>query len=211
MKNYAALSTVIAAATPTGVAMSAYTPTNSAASCPAVDASWGAASALPPTPNSGLCDCMYASLTCVPSSSLSSKDYGDLFGTLCGLAGSPCSIIAADAKAGTYGQYSMCTDQQKLGIALNAYYVSQKSAASACSFGGKAVTTKASAASTCSAVIASASVAATQSSTSGSSAATSSNFAAPMPMTAVRLGFTDVMVGLYALIAMGVGAGMVLL
>ncbi|RMZ89780.1 hypothetical protein DV736_g2989, partial [Chaetothyriales sp. CBS 134916] len=139
--NY--LSSEIATISPSGVNSADYNPTNTAAaSCPSVGTEWQAASALPPTPNAQLCDCMYSALTCVPND-VSGDDVGDLFGIVCGLGKDVCAGITANATTGDYGAYGMCNSNQQLGWALNAYYDQQSAsgnAASACDFSGSATT-----------------------------------------------------------------------
>ena len=103
--NY--LSSQIAAATPSGVNSASYNPTNTAAaSCPSVGSDWAAASALPPTPNRQLCQCMYSALTCVPHN-VADDAAGELFGTVCGLgeAQGVCAGISSNTSTGTYGAY----------------------------------------------------------------------------------------------------------
>lgn len=214
MKNYNALKTKIASVNPSSTASSAYTPTNSPAACPVLGNSWVASNNLPPTPDSNLCACMYTSLQCVPKSGLDVQKYGGIFGFICGSVPAACAGINGNVTTGVFGAYSFCTDQQKLGYVLDQYYKNQKSAASACDFNGQAVVSKpAAAASSCSASLASASsansVAATATAASTSSAS-SSNVAVPVPIkTLFAVG--DLAVGLYALVAMGVGAAMVIL
>jgi len=213
MKNYKVLSSKIAAATPSSTSSSAYTPTNSAQSCPPLDDNWVASNSLPPTPNQELCDCMFNSLTCVPAKGLALKDYGAIFDYICDASKESCVGINGDVTSGVFGAYSMCGAKEKLGYVLDAYYKNQNMASSACDFDGQAVLTSApAAASTCSKILSSASaansVAATATGAGG--AAKSSNIAAPIP---IKNAFTigELAVGLYAVVAMGVGAGMVLL
>lgn len=144
LADFNALSSQIALISPTGVNSASYTPTNTvAASCPSVGPDWQAASALPPTPNEQLCECMFNALTCVPNG-VSTDDIGDLFGVVCGLGDNVCSGITANATLGNYGAYGMCNPEQQLGWALNTYYEEQLAAgngASACDFSGSATTT----------------------------------------------------------------------
>lgn len=216
MKNYNALKTVIAKVDPSSTASSAYSPTNSPAACPVLSSNWQASgNNLPPTPDSSLCECMFNSLSCQPKSGLSPEKYGDIFGYICGAVPSACQGINGNTSTGVYGAFSGCNDEQKLGFVLDAYYKSQKSAASACDFKGEAVINKAAAASgSCTAALSSASaansVAATATQASGSSTATSSNVAAPMSVKAL-FSVGDMAIGLYVLVAMGVGATMVVL
>lgn len=137
----------IANVTPSSVAMSAYSPTNSPASCPATGSTWAAvATPLPPTPNQELCSCMYDSLSCVVAPSVNSSDYGQLFGEVCGYGSSICSGFSANASTGHYGAFGMCNSTEQLALAFNNYYIGQSSSASACNFGGSATVKAASSA-----------------------------------------------------------------
>ncbi|PYH98130.1 1,3-beta-glucanosyltransferase [Aspergillus ellipticus CBS 707.79] len=142
LTGFSSYSKEIATATPSGTNSASYTPTNTVArSCPTVDSSWQAASALPPAPNAELCDCMEETLSCVVKSTVSSEKYSDLFGTVCGYG--VCAGIDTNETSGAYGAYSMCESKQMLNWALNAYYEEQKSAggSSACDFAGSATLT----------------------------------------------------------------------
>ncbi|KAI0140298.1 Glucanosyltransferase-domain-containing protein [Pestalotiopsis sp. NC0098] len=216
MDNYDVLSSKLASATPSSTSMDSYEPTNSAQSCPATGDDWKAAEALPPTPNRELCECMYASLSCQPASSLSSDDYGDIFGYVCAQDEDACSSIKHDESTGVYGPYVGCNSTQQLGAILQAYYENQNSASTACDFDGSAtINSEPASDDTCKAMMeaasSSASVAATAtgaSSTSGSSS--TANFAAPIRMDrAMTIG--DFAIGAYMLVAAGVGAAMVAL
>lgn len=217
-KAYTALSSRIAAATPSSVSMAAYSPTNSAAACPAIGASWAAASALPPTPDDSLCECMFNSISCAPSSSLDEDDFGEVFGYICGQDPDSCAGVNGNASTGVFGAYSMCNSTQKLGYVLDTYYKAQKSASDACDFDGKAVTQSGSSSGDCKTKLASASsanaVAATAtagtgssggSSSGSSSSSTSSSLATPLHMKSF-FSVGDMAVGLWAVMAMGAGA-----
>ncbi|KAI7775077.1 hypothetical protein LA080_007413 [Diaporthe eres] len=216
-KAYTSLSSRIAAATPSSVAMDAYSPTNSAAACPAIGASWAAASSLPPTPDDSLCECMFNSISCAPSSSLSEDDFGEVFGYICGADPDSCAGVNGNASTGVFGAYSMCNSTQKLGYVLDTYYKAQKSASDACDFDGKAVTQSGSSSGDCKTKLASASsanaVAATATAGSGSSgsssgsssSSTSSSLATPLHMKSF-FSVGDMAVGLWAVMAMGAGA-----
>jgi hypothetical protein len=212
MKDYAALSTVIASVSPSSTQSSAYTPTNSPASCPDINENWAASNTLPPTPDSALCDCMYNTLSCVPKSGLATDKFGDIFDYICGAKPEACDGINGNATTGVYGSFSMCSDKQKLGYVLNQYYNLLDGASSACDFDGEAVTTKAAgASSSCSAALSSASAAASSTGSSASSSASASDsFARPM---SVKSAFTvgNLAIGAYVVVAMGVGAAMVAL
>lgn len=213
MKDYDTLKTVMSSINPSSTSMSAYQPTNTPAACPDVSDVWKVkGNALPPTPDANLCSCMFNSLSCVPSSSLSVKSYGDIFGFICAKQPNACAGISKNTTTGIYGAYLMCNATQQLGYAMDQYYNALNKASGACDFQGQAALRNAgSVDSKCSASLASASSAIQAAATAtGSGSSSSSNVAAPVPM---RNLFTmgDVAVGLYVVVAMAVGAGMVLL
>lgn len=144
MPDYSSLSKEIASATPSGVNSASYSPTNTAAqSCPTVGSSWEASDTLPPSPNPDLCECMMDSLTCTVKDTVSDKDVGKLFGTVCGLGGSVCDGIASNATTGKYGAYSMCSAKEKLSFIVDVYYrqqADQGNGNNACDFDGAAST-----------------------------------------------------------------------
>jgi uncharacterized membrane protein YgcG len=141
---------------------------NTPRACPAVQSGWAAASALPPTPNSATCETMVNTLSCVPSSSLTTAQIGPLFGTVCGMDQTACTKITSSPSTGVYGEFTMCNAVQQLSYALNQYYVNQKSASSACNFSGMAKIVTAS-----NAVVAGASNTSTGSTTSSSGSTSS--------------------------------------
>ncbi|KAI1110585.1 family 72 glycoside hydrolase [Nemania sp. NC0429] len=222
MKNYDVLRSKLAAVEPSSTAMSAYKPTNSPAACPGISENWKVAKALPPTPDSDLCDCMFRSLSCAPSSSLQEKDFGDIFSYICSNDENACAGIKHDTEAGVYGPYSMCNPKEQLGHVLDAYYNNQNQGSFACDFDGSAsVQSSPKVESSCKASLDRASsavaVAATATANSGTgsssgSGSESSDNAAPASMPSgpvVTLG--NMVVGLYVLVAMGAGAAMVAL
>lgn len=219
LDDFNSLSSQIAQVTVTGVNAASYTPTNTAAqSCPTTGSDWQAATALPPTPNQGLCSCMYDALTCVPND-VSADSIGDLFGVVCGFNDGSCSGILANGTSGVYGAYSMCNSTEQLGWVLNTYYAKQKAAgngASACDFSGSA-TTKAAVTptGTCASLISQAGAAGTGSVTAQPSGTAkghsgSGNGAAGFASTP-SLNLGAVHVAGYALVAVLSGAGMILL
>jgi hypothetical protein len=217
MRDYNALKTRVAEANPSSTSMSAYNPTNSPAACPPVSEDWQVkGEALPPTPDSSLCQCMYDSLSCVAAADLPTQNYSAIFDYICDPSrGNLCAGINGNTSTGVYGAYVGCNATHKLGYALDQYYNSQSKASSACDFGGQAVLKSGSAASSCSAALASASsanaVAATATSGNGAAAATSSSAAVATGPIRSLFALGDLVVGLYVLVAMGVGATMVLL
>lgn len=141
LADYDNYSSQMQKATPTGVNMDDYSPSNSPTACPSTDSDWRAvATPLPPTPNKELCQCMYNSLSCVVASDIDSEDYGDLFGTVCGLGDDVCAGIQANGSTGDYGAYSMCNSTEQLAFVLNEYYQAQDENQSACDFSGSATT-----------------------------------------------------------------------
>jgi 1,3-beta-glucanosyltransferase GAS1 len=85
---------------------------------------------------------MYQSLSCVVAPGVNEKNYGQLFGYVCGKDNSACDGIAANATTGDFGAYGMCNSTEQLGFIFNQYYSAQPSGAqaSACDFGGAART-----------------------------------------------------------------------
>ncbi|KAI9833810.1 MAG: 1,3-beta-glucanosyltransferase gas1 [Phylliscum demangeonii] len=143
LPDYTALSSQLAQVTPTAVNQASYAPTNTQArACPPTGAGWNASATLPPTPNKDLCGCAMKNLTCVAKAGITTESVGQLFGTVCGLDKSACAGIVADGSTGTYGALSMCNATEKLSWVFNAYYLHQSPSnrASACDFGGNAVT-----------------------------------------------------------------------
>ncbi len=139
LQDFNNLKTQIAKVHPTGVQMSAYTPSNSAASCPAENSNWrAAATPLPPTPNKQLCSCMTASLSCVVNPKTSASKYGSLFNYACAKNPKGCQGFVSNGQKGNYGAYSMCDPSEQLSWALNEYYLSQNKASTACDFKGAA-------------------------------------------------------------------------
>lgn len=133
------LSKEIAKATPTGVKMADYNPTNTAAAtCPSITpAKWEAqASPLPPVPNAQLCSCMTDTVSCKVADKTVETDFGEIFGYICGLKkGAYCAGINRNTTAGPYGAYGMCSPKDQLTFALNQYALN---VTGGCGFEGKA-------------------------------------------------------------------------
>ncbi|RFU80829.1 glycoside hydrolase family 72 [Trichoderma arundinaceum] len=221
LKDFSALQTQVTKADPKGVDESDYKPVNKPASCPALTDDWQAGSNLPPVPDQSLCTCMQNSLSCVRSDDLDTKDYGEIFGFICGKNPKVCAGINGDAANGVYGAYSMCDDSAKLDYVLDTYYQSQSKAASACDFNGQAQVVNAKPASSCSAALASAAAinkqAATATSpvgggsTADSDSSTSSSAAVAGRPVAHLLSMGEMSMALYMGVAMLVGASMIVL
>jgi len=173
LADFTSLSSQWAAATPTGIQSSSFKPTNTAArSCPTVQAGyWDSAENLPPTPNQNVCTCQVNTLKCKVKSGTSNDTISALFGEVCGLSAKACSGISGNTTTGTFGAFSMCSAEDQLSIALNAYYIGQQSASDACDFGGNATlsSNSPSAAGSCSSLLSSATSAASSGSTATSS------------------------------------------
>ena len=164
LPDYTALSSQLREISPTRVQNSAYTPSNSAPSCPSPESGvWDAATSLPPTPNQGLCDCLPSTLQCAAKSNLPATNISALFNTMCGDLHVDCAGINANGSfPGQYGAFSPCDANVKLSWLMNKYYLSQNKVAGACDFGGQATTRSAQAASgTCSQLLSEAGTAGT--------------------------------------------------
>lgn len=125
---------------PKGVNLNDYTPSNTAPSkCPPVGDDWEAKdNPLPPVANPDLCRCMMSSLGCIVNSDVDKKQYGDLFGTVCGYGDDICNGISHNATTGEFGAYSMCNPMEQLSFAFDQYQKQQGGASTACDFDGAA-------------------------------------------------------------------------
>ncbi|QPG76768.1 hypothetical protein FOA43_004162 [Brettanomyces nanus] len=148
----------------------------SSIACPTSSSDWSAATKLPPTPQKKVCKCLEQTLRCVVSNDVHEKDYGDLFGVICGVTN--CADITANGTSGSYGAYSYCSPKEKLSYILNQYYEDQNRNKKACDFSGSAsLVSTASLSGSCSSVLSAASASADlpESSTRFSSSSTSSS------------------------------------
>jgi hypothetical protein len=166
---------------------------------------------------------MLSSLSCIANTDLSGNTTASIFNYICGADKSACAGITANATTGVYGAYSMCDDYEKLSFAMNAYYMDNKKAASACEFNGDAKTVSPSPASSCSSVLSAAGSAGTGSVTAvptaagsgsstgsgGSSQSTTKSAAGAMTVPRFDMGLLQL--GVYIVTATMVGAGMILL
>lgn len=139
--DFSYLSSQMQKVTATGVKSGSYTPKNTAVpKCPATGKDWEASSKLPPSPNANLCSCMEKTLTCKVKDDVEEKEFGEIFGYICGLEkGKYCAGQQADAIEGKYGAYSVCSTKQQLSFVMSQYYNSQNSD-DACDFDGRAET-----------------------------------------------------------------------
>ncbi|KAF4462282.1 beta (1-3) glucanosyltransferase gel3p [Fusarium albosuccineum] len=221
LDDFDALKSKVTKARPNGVESDDYKPSGKAATCPDLSSTWNANSVLPRTPDSALCKCMVQSRECVPADSLKEKNFGSIFGYICGEKPELCTAINANASAGIYGAYSMCDESAKLAYVLDAYYNDQSKSADSCDFKGAATTQKAqsqdscksalAAASSINAEVATATAAVGASSTGGSDEEDDDSFGIQSAHIARLFSFGDYAVGAYMAVAGVVGAGMVLL
>jgi 1,3-beta-glucanosyltransferase GAS1 len=221
LADFAAFSTQMADAKPTGVDSADYKPTNSARACPTIGSSWEAVSDLPPSPNPELCSCMVQNLTCVANPSLSDKAMKTQFDFICDdRNGENCAGINADARTGVYGAFSMCNVTDRLSWAFNTYYVNQTQTNpdnnNPCDFNGAGQIQTPSAPSSCKAAISQAGPGGTGVITSLPSGTGSRSSASPSKGVASSVmipGFSGIILHLaaYVVVATLTGAGMILL
>lgn len=108
--------------------------------CPSSASTWKAATKLPPTPDEDVCDCISKSLECVVSDKVDEKDYGKLFGSICGDIS--CGDITPNGEKGNYNVVSYCSEKVQLSYVMNKYYEKEGKKSSACSFKGSASVNK---------------------------------------------------------------------
>ncbi|OBT69071.1 hypothetical protein VE03_01270 [Pseudogymnoascus sp. 23342-1-I1] len=218
LPDFSVLATQVAKATPSGISMSAYTPTNTAArTCPSVNAGWAASSVLPPIANAKVCECMTKSLGCVAKAGLTGETIAEQFDYVCGKDNAACTGFAANATTGKYGAYSMCSSQQKLSFAFDQYFQAQGSLATACDFSGNAETQAGATASDCTSLLAAAGKdgsgtvtdVPTDGSTAADGSATSDSAAAGVMVPRFEMGALSL--GSYVFATVLAGMGMVLL
>lgn len=154
LSDFDNLSSAMASISPSSAQASDVTSTaTETMDCPATSQSnWVAATELPPTPDSSVCDCIVDSAACQLSSDVDEDDYGDLFGYVCGEDSDACNAILANGTTGDYGAFAGCSPKQQLNYVLNQYYQNNDESSSACDFKGSAtVLDDVSTASSCSA------------------------------------------------------------
>jgi hypothetical protein len=215
------LSKEIAKATPSGVKMSEYNPSNTAAAaCPKVTAGkWEAQSSpLPAVPNSQLCSCMTETLGCVVKDNVEETSYAEMFNFICGVEkGKYCAGINKNTTSGPYGAYGMCSNKEQLNFVVNAY---AKGVRNGCGFEGQATSKAAVAtpsASGCPSLLQAVGAEATgvvsggAVKVSGSAASGAAATGAATPMFAPQFSAGVFGLGLYVLGAMASGMAMLLL
>ena len=219
--DFAAYSTQIAKATPSGVQSASYTPTNSPQACPTIGSTWDAVEKLPPSPNEQICSCMVQNLTCRAASDLSDNTFKTQFAFVCDPNnGDNCRGIRANASTGVYGAYSMCNSTARLSWAFNAYYLNQTTNnpdnTNPCNFKGAATTQQPSSPSSCRAAVSQAGPAGTgvitsvPSGTGSGSSSTSSKKSSAASLVVPDFSFGMLQLTVYLMAAALAGAGMVL-
>lgn len=217
--DFTSLQSQLASVSPTITMRSAYTPSNSAPACPTVYNSWGAeASPLPPSPNSQLCACMVAGLSCNIKST-NEEDYADVFDYICGSNEKYCDGIARNATTGTYGGYSGCDPKDQLAWVANQYYLGNSKSSSACAFSGVATIQTAATASTCSSLLAAVGTAGTNTAASPTAKGTAGSTGASGSTSKGAAGYTGpkavehggLIMGLWTVVAAGSLLGMLAL
>ncbi|KAL8962818.1 MAG: hypothetical protein Q9193_000836 [Seirophora villosa] len=224
LPDFSALSSQIARVTPSGVAMSAYSPTNRPQACPTQDSAWSASERLPPTPNNAVCSCMVQSLNCTAQDDISEDAITTNFDYLCDPNnGDYCSGILANGSTGDYGAYSMCNAAERVSWAFNAFFEDQRrnnpQNTDPCNFDGAARTQTGRASGNCRNVVDQAGGSGTgavtsapaPSSTSSGGAAASSSTAAASVLVVPSFSLGMLQLAVYATIAALVGAGMIIL
>lgn len=152
LEDFNYLKTELGKISPTSATKASVSPASLA--CPIEDEYWRAATELPPTPDQALCDCVNKEFNCVVSDNVDLENYGQLYGTICGLV--DCSEIASNGTSGEYGGYSFCDDKTKLSFLLNKYFEARGKQSTDCSFDGSATLTSGKQDRTCRAVMSSA-------------------------------------------------------
>ncbi|KAF2734420.1 beta-1-3-glucanosyltransferas-like protein [Polyplosphaeria fusca] len=141
--DFTSLRNQLQSISPSTTQSSAYTPSNSAPSCPSTGSAWEAvASPLPPPVNAQLCQCMASSLECNVKST-DETSYGDVFDYICHANDDFCAGIAHNASTGDFGAYSGCNPKEQLAWVANQYYLGNSKSSSACDFSGMATVQKA--------------------------------------------------------------------
>ncbi|OBA24420.1 hypothetical protein METBIDRAFT_20925, partial [Metschnikowia bicuspidata var. bicuspidata NRRL YB-4993] len=148
------LKSQIALIDPSYTTIGSVTTSATVTTCPTVGGYWSATTVLPPTPDSEVCDCMVASLSCVGDSTLDSDGIAELFSYVCGEV--DCSGVTGNGTTGIYGSYSACKAKAQLDFVLNLYYSANGESSTACDFSGSASLQTASTASSCTAILSSA-------------------------------------------------------
>lgn len=106
--------------------------------CPAVlaESIWKASNELPPKPDTGKCECLQSTLSCVVTP-YKNVNENSILAEVC--SKTDCHEIESNAEIGYYGRFSDCGIKQKISYALNKYYVDKGRKSDSCDFEGQAV------------------------------------------------------------------------
>lgn len=223
MDNFKELKKAHKEVDPKGVTEDEYEGAGKRETCPKLGEFWRASANLPPTPDTALCKCAVAASECAIGQDVKPKDFGDIFDFICDAEKDLCTAINGNATTGVYGAYSMCDDRSKLTILLGLYYDQQDGAADACDFEGKATSKDASEDGSCSDALESAKAVNDQVATAtgnvgggagqptGEAQGAGEDFGIVGAPISRLFSIGDMAVGLYMVVAMGVGATMVVL
>ncbi|CAH2350603.1 1,3-beta-glucanosyltransferase Gas2p [[Candida] railenensis] len=109
--------------------------------CPPLSSTWKVSSSssnssLPSTPDSGRCNCIQSTFSCIVS-----PRHGDIQAELVEEICSQvdCSAIQFDTANGTYGHLLGCSLHQKLSYVVNQYYLLKGKDPESCNFNGRAI------------------------------------------------------------------------
>lgn len=104
--------------------------------CPPLSPTWKSLPLLPPTPDSGKCECLQATLSCVVTPYAHVHEH-NLLQEVC--SKTDCLAISGNSSTGTYGIFGACGLRQKISYALNKYWMENGRSPEACNFDGRAV------------------------------------------------------------------------
>jgi hypothetical protein len=214
-----------AAANPTRMQESSYSSDfTTPEQCPALSDTWQAHHVLPPTPNRDLCECAVAAAACRPVEDIDDSDVQDIFDFICDAEPDACVGIKHEPSAGVYGAFSMCDQEHKLAVVMNAYYEIMGRSSDSCDHGGNGELVSSAgissqceapmeAAESANAVAATATEGTAPESTGGSGSGDDNdeNFGSPSAVFTRVFAMGDVAVGLYMLVAGAAGAAVLVL
>lgn len=103
--------------------------------CPATSDTWRLTPRLPPTPDSSMCECLQATLSCVVTPYFSVHET-DLLTDVC--QKTDCLEITSDASTGRYGKFASCNMRQRTSYALDKHWHESNKDPSSCNFDDRA-------------------------------------------------------------------------
>lgn len=102
--------------------------------CPPVSSTWQLGALLPPTPDTLLCECLEATLSCVITPYSYVHEH-NLLRDACAVT--DCNDITSDSASGRYGRFASCGIRQRISYALDKHWT--ESGKQSCDFDGRAV------------------------------------------------------------------------